>query len=284
MTETKAVATKTDAALPAHLQNVKKTSSFGNVDQTDLIIPRIKLLQSVSEEVTAFDKAKVGDFWHTISEESLGNKVRIIPLIMQKSAVLWAPRGDDRGILARSSDCVNWDEGYANMEYTVKIRNVGDIKYLTKGNVEESGLMKFGSSVPKDTNSRPAASLTYRFMFWLPDYPELGPAIVINTRSSIKPAKNLITKIEMRPCEHYDGVYVMGTTDEAGDEGPYKGYSYTADGYTTEEEHEISKAMFEKFKVLDWKVNDEHDEGGNAGGGAGARGSAPKPGDDSVPF
>lgn len=267
MADTNAVAKINQSDLPAHLQGGKK-SSFGNIDSTDLIIPRVKLLQAVSEEIQTFDGLKVGQFFHTLMEESMGTSLRFAPISLKKELVLWAPRGDDRGILARSSDCVRWDAGFENLEFTVKIKGAGDVTYNTRGSVKESKLADFGSSVPGDPNSRPAASLTYRMMFLFLDFLDWGPAIVINTRSSIRPAKGLISKVELRPQEHFDQVFTMGTTDEKGDEGPYKGYSYTAAGYTTAEEHELTKATYEKYGSLDWKANDELDEASTESGGS----------------
>jgi hypothetical protein len=263
-----------NSALPAHLQQGKK-ASFGNIDQNDLIIPRVKLLQSTSEEVLSHTErgAKIGVFWHTLAEEPLGDKLNFIPLILKKELVLWAPRGDDRGILARSSDLVNWDDGYANLEFEVKLKDVKEkITYHTRGNVAESGLAEFGSLNPHNPDSRPAASLTYRMMFYFPEFPEMSPAIVINTRSSIRAAKSLISKIELKPVDHYGQLYEMGTTDERGDEGPYKGYKYTSIGYVQEPEvFNAAKAMYEKFSALDWKTNDtEVEEGAASSGGAGA--------------
>lgn len=264
-----AVAT-TNSALPAHLQG--KTTSFGNIDSSDLIIPRVKLMQTVNEEVQAYDEAKVGEFWHTLAEKSLGSELRIIPISLKKELVLWAPRGDDRGILARSSDTKKWDDGYANLEFEVKIKGQKDpVKYFTKGSVAESGLANFGTMIPGDPDSRPAASLTYRMMFLFPDHLDLGPAIIINTRSSIRAAKGLISKIEMRPTDHYNQVFTMATTDEKGDEGPYKGYKYSAAGFVTEEEAEISKATYEKYGSLDWKSNDEEGDESSAGGEGASR-------------
>lgn len=268
---------KTNSALPAHLQGGRK-DSFGKVDASDLIIPRIKLLQSVSEEVTAYDDAKVGQFWHTLMEKPLGDKLRFIPLILQKSLVLWAPRGDDRGILARSSDCVNWDEGFANLKFEVKIKGQPKpIEYETKGNVAESGLAEFGSMIPGDESSRPAASLTYRMMFLFPDHLDLGPAIIINTRSSIKAAKQLISKIELRDVDVYGQMYEMVTTDEKGDEGPYKGYSYRAAGFVEDVElFNQAKATYQKFKALDWRTNDEDASDNGEGGGASKKSNVSK--------
>lgn len=259
--ENTAVAKKEDSALPAHLQQGKQVK-FGNIDTSDLIIPRVKLIQSTSEEATAYDAAKVGEFWHTLAERSLGSSLDIIPISLKKEIVLWAPRGDDRGILARSTDCRSWDEGFANLKFEVKIKGVKEtIVYDTKGSVAESRLAEFGTMIPGDPDSRPAASLTYRMMFLFPDHLDLGPAIIINTRSSIRPAKMLLSKIELRPVDHYYQRYTMATTDEKGDEGPYKGYSYRANGLVEDPEMAaLAKSTYEKYGSLDWKANEEDDE------------------------
>ena len=259
-TENKAVATKADADLPAHLQGKTKDVKFGNVDSSDIIIPRVKLLQSTSPEVEAYDTAKIGQFWHTLAEQPMGDRLRIVPVFMKKEVVVWAPRGDDRGILARSSDCINWDEGYANLEHTVKIKNVKEpYTFNTRDNVEQSKLLQFGQ-IHGDPDSKPFAALTYRFMFLFPDFLELGPAIIINTRSGVKPAKQLISKIELRPVDHYAQQYVMSTTEETSDDGPYKGYSYTADGYASEEVYNMAKELYDTYKDLDWKASEETED------------------------
>jgi|GEM_PF-1223934 len=276
MTDTKnAVAETAKAALPAHLAQGKQ-ASFGNIDQNDLIIPRVKLLQSTSEEVEKYIErgARTGVFWHTLTEEPMGNSLKFVPLILKKELVLWAPRGDDRGILARSSDCINWDDGFANMEHQVKLKGVKEpVIYNTMGSVAESKLADFGSSIPGDPQSKPAASLTYRMMFYFPDFADASPAIVINTRSSIKAAKGLISKIELKPVDHYYQLYTMGVTDEVGDEGPYKGYSYSSAGYI--EDPDLAnkmKEVYDKFRALDWKANEETDDTTTAGAGASGAG------------
>lgn len=267
MTENKAVATKSDDQVPDYLRDSAKVK-FGNTDSSDIIIPRVKLLQSVSPELTDYDGvAKNGDFWHTLAEQSLGKELKIIPIILKKEIVLWAPRGDDRGILARSSDCVNWDDGFENLEFKIKLKGVKEeVTWFTDANVEASGLMKFGSMNPNDPDSRPAAATTYRFMFLFPDFLELGPAIIINTRSAIKAARGLISKIELRPQAHYAQQFIMSTTDEVGDEGPYKGYKYVAGGFPSEAAYKAAQEAYEKFKDAEWKTNDE-DEGATSSAG-----------------
>lgn len=270
------IRTNEDPNLPAYLQGATKTAKLGNVDSSDIIIPRVKLMQSVSEEVVDYNDAKVGEFWHTLAEQSLGSELKIVPIFMKKEVVLWAPRGDDRGILARSSDCVNWDDGFANMKFEVKMKGIKEpIVYETKANVKESGLLEFGR-INGDPDSRPAAALTYRFMFLFPDFLNLGPAIIINTRSAIRAAKGLISKIELRPQDHYAQQYLMKTTDETGDEGPYKGYKYEAAGYPPEEAYHKAKEIYTMYKDVEWKTNDTDEE---AAGSSGASSGGPSTSD-----
>jgi hypothetical protein len=271
------VATKGSNALPAHLQG-GKTTRIGNIDQSDLIIPRVKLLQAISPEVTDFDNAKAGEFWHTIAGQSMGKELLGVPIILRKSYVLWSPRNDDRGVLARANDGLNWDN--AGMEFEVKPKgSPHPVKYKLGKTVHESvdgavPLSEFGSSIPGDANSPPAAALTYQFLWYFPDFPDLSPAIIINTRSSVKPGKALLSKIDLRPVDHFAQVYKIGIVQERGDEGPYNNYTYTADGYADEETYEITKGLYERFDQLDWRANDEtedpdkHEGGGRAAGPA----------------
>lgn len=258
MTKTDVATTNRDNALPTHLQSQQKSAKIGNVDKTDLIIPHVKLLQSTSPEVTAFDTAKPGIFWHTIAEEPMGTKLIGIPIVVRASIVLWAPRGDDRGVLARSNDRIHWDN--PNMEFTVKHKNMEKpVTYFTRGNVAESGLAEFGSKIPGDSNSPPAASLTYNMMWYFPEFKNFSPAIVINTRSSVKPAQGLLSKIDMRPVDHYLQQYEIGVTQETSDDGPYFNYNYTAAGYPDEATCAITRELFGAFGKAEWRANDEGD-------------------------
>lgn len=249
------------SALPAYLADKQKTAKVGNIDSSDLIIPRLKLLQTVSPELETYNDAKAGNFFHSIAGQMLGNELDFIPIIVRKSIVLWAPRDDDRRILARSSDGVNWDTGFANMEFSVRLKGQpNEIVYKTLGNVAESGLAEFGTAIPNDPKSRPAATLTYNILMYLPKFPDMSPVVAINARSSVKPAKNLLSKIEMRPVDHYFQKYTMGVVKETGAEGPYFNYSYVANGYATEEEAKITQKLYEKFSSESWLANDEADD------------------------
>jgi len=249
---------KANGGLPAHLKMYEK-AKIGNVDSTDRIIPRIKLMQAISPELVDFPEAKAGQFWHTIAQQNLGPTIKAIPIIISKSYVLWAPRGDDRGILARAMDGIHWDP--ADAEFTVKPKNSPQsITYRTKKTVAESRLDQFGTSIPGDNNSPPAASLTYNMMWHLLDFPDLSPSIVINTRSSVKPMQQLLSRIDAKPVPHYLQVYTIGSVQQKGAEGPYFNFTYTGTGFADKDTANLCSALFDQFSKESWRANDEEDD------------------------
>jgi hypothetical protein len=244
--------------LPAHLAQYAK-GKIGNVDSSDRIIPRIKLIQAISPELESFDQAKAGQFWHTIAQQNLGPSLKAIPIVIRKSFVLWAPRSDDRGILARAMDGIHWDP--PNAEFTVKPKgSPQQVTYRTKDTVAESGLDQFGTSIPGDPNSPPAASLTYNMMWYLVDYPELSPSVIINTRSSIKPMQQLLSRIDSKPVPHYCQIYEIGTVQQRGAEGPYFNFTYTGQGFADQQQAAYCSAMYEQFGKGGWAANDEAED------------------------
>jgi len=252
---------KTESGLPAHLQQYQK-QRIGNVDSTDRIIPRIKLIQAISPELQDYPEAKAGQFWHSIAQENLGPTLRAIPVIIRKSYVLWAPRNDDRGILARAMDGIHWEP--ANAEFRVKPKNSpSEIVYRTANTVAESKLDQFGTSVPGDPNSAPAASLTYQMMWYLIDRPELSPSVIINTRSSIKPMQALLSRIDAKPVPHFCQIYDIGTVQQKGAEGPYFNFTYTGAGLVTAEQADLAAKcsdLYEQFSKGGWAANDEAED------------------------
>lgn len=291
MTDDKQVALR-DQQLPEHLRGATKTARIGNVDTSDIIIPRVKLLQAISSEVTTFTNAKAGTFWHTIAEASMGSPIIGIPIVIRKTYALWSPRADDRGILARANDGIHWDVPGA--EFTIKPKgSPKPITYKLGKTVQENGMDQFGSSIPEDPNSPPAASLTYHTMWWFPEFRDYSPAIIINTRSSVKKAKMLISKIELRPVNHYAQKFAIGAVQEQGEEGPFWNYSYASDGFADEEQYKVAEALYNKYVKTDFVPSDERDDtvaGGEAAENGvvsqakAAGGAAPAKPDDEIPF
>jgi hypothetical protein len=218
------------------------------------------LIQAISPELTEFpDQAKAGQFWHTIAQENLGPTIKAIPIIIRKSYVLWAPRNDDRGILARAMDGIHWEP--ANAEFRVKPKgSPAEVIYRTANTVMESKLDQFGTSIPGDPNSAPAASLTYNMMWYLIDHPELSPSVIINTRSSVKPMQQLLSRIDSKPVPHFCQVYDITSMQQKGAEGPYFNFAYTGSGFATADQAANCEELYETFSKGSWVANDEAEE------------------------
>jgi hypothetical protein len=253
----------TNSSLPAHLQAGKK-AKLGNLDATDQIMPRVKLLQAISPEVETHNAAKPGNFWHTTADVSMGETLRFVPLIIRRSYVLWAPRGDERGILARANDGIHWDK-----QDTFEVKPKGSakkVKWTTSDTVTNSKLDKFGSSIPEDPDSPPAATLQYNILAYFLDHPDLSPAIMLNTRSGVKKAKALISKLEMRPVDHYGQQFVMSVVKESSAQGDFFNINYSADGYVENEgDFNYLKSLYERFSEINFRASDETDEAESGG-------------------
>lgn len=263
------------AGLPEHLQEFSGKERMGNLDQSDKIVPRIQLLQALSPELTQYDEAKPGNFWHNVAGINLGPKITAVMIVMRKSVVLWGPRSEDNKLpLARALDGIHWD--LPDTDFTFKPKGSAQpVTYNTKGNVAESGLLKFGTSIPGDKNSNPAASLTYNTMWYLPERPELSPAVIINTRSQIKPTQTMYNMADSRPGAHYVQLWDISAVNAKGAEGPYFNVAYRAAGYADKATAELCQVLFRKYDQSDWGTADESED---------AEAAAPSFGKDEIPF
>lgn len=255
--------------LPAHLAS-GKTTRVGNIDASDLIIPRIKLLQGISPETQTFDAARAGQFWHSMLDMPLGTSLPFIPIVIRKSYVLWAPRGDERGILARAPDAVNWD---VKDEFEVKFKEIPEkIKWSTKaGTVQASGLDQFGTKNPNDPNSAPAATLQYNILGYFPTLAADGAAlaILLNSRSSVQPAKKLLSAIDLKPVDHYYQQYKVEVVKETKNGDDFFNYQYVSDGYVQDEAlAAVTRSLFDRYGALNFRTNDESEDNEASGGSA----------------
>ena len=106
---------------PAFMQE-----QFGGLDPAELEMPRLKLLQAWSPELTKFDEAKQGEVWHGLIDTSFGSTVRICPIYIDKRFILWRPREAGGGILARADDGKHWAPHDA--EFTVNLKRGREVK------------------------------------------------------------------------------------------------------------------------------------------------------------
>lgn len=216
------------------------------MDADDLVVPVIKLLQGPSPEVEQMDNAKAGIFWDAGKDAPVPDETTLefTPLAFRKKVLLMAPMVDGQGILCRASDGKRWDHSGEwkvnlgnNVKVDWKIPVAGDGKAVT---VEESGLMKFGSSNPDDPDSPPAATLIYEYLV-LP-VGETEPVVMSFARTAIKQVKKgLNSKVE---AARGRGVAMQGLVfkariikeqNSAGQE--YYNWAFQQMGYVEDEDH-----------------------------------------------
>lgn len=256
--------------LPAYLQDQQFDTQDDNFDSSDVVLPRIKLLQGISPEVEQYEHAKIGCFWHSGMDVNLGDEIEFVAADRRKKYLLSAPLEDGQGVLARADDAKTWDQ---TGEWQVKLKGVK--KPVTWAiadlDVAKSGLANWGTSNPEDEDSGPAATLFYDYLVFLPEHLDLGPAIISLSRSSVKKAKKgLNDKIEMqknngRPMQALK--FKATSVSESSASGDFKNWQFTSAGFNTDENlFNMAREHIGSLKTV--RIADEADtDDGSAAGG-----------------
>ncbi len=257
-------------AVPSFMANQRGQGMEG-LGSGDYEIPRIKLLQALSPELEAHDDAKAGVFWHTLSEDNLGPKLRFVPVFISKRFVLWNPRESGGGILARSDDGIRWTPDHGTFE--VKLKGGKQVKWSLAPTVAGSGLDQWGSSDPDDPNSQPAATQVYMIAAALLDHPQYSPSVIMLQRSNIKPARNMLGKLKLTNAPTYGCVFEAEAVKEKGSQGDYYNWRFTASGFVqSEEDFKSYQKLYEMFSSMGLNVKDlesAQDEGSETNGPTG---------------
>lgn len=185
------------SASPVQTYNSREVvPGLGNLDHTDMIVPRLKLLQGMSPETKPSGGGHPqGQWFHTTESRCLGTALTIVPLGIRKTCEVWGPRNSDHvdaGILARSSDGVHWDEGYAHKTFEILFDDGHIEVWQTKADVKSSGMVDFRDG------GAPIAGYTFRVALYLPDYPQFPASLYIASRTATMPILDLHGRINAR--------------------------------------------------------------------------------------
>lgn len=271
--EKKDVATiEQNGALAAVPEYMKKYAGAGgeNVEASKLEIPRITLLQALSKPV-AEGEMKQGEFYHTVLEESLGKEIEIVPLLFRSQYILWNPRENGGGILARADDGKHWSP--AQGEFKVKIDKKGtQATWKLANTVAESGLANWGTYNPTDPNSYPAATELYTFLVVFPQRPDLGVAVLAMQRSQIKVARKWLTQLKLSELPFFGQKFILKselTTNKQNDS--FQNFKFARAGMVDEAQFKKFASLYDNFKDTVFQVKDleeMQEEGGDGAEGA----------------
>ena len=247
---------------------MREHAALGGLGVGDVEMPRLKLLQSSSPELTEFNNAKPGEFWHSLIDESLGSTVRICPVYIDWRFILWRPRAAGGGILARADDSKHWTP--PDTEFTVKLKSGHEVKWRTARTVTASRLDRRGSYNPSDPNSPPAATRMYSIVCSFPDRQDLPPAVVILQRAAIKVARKLIGKLKVLRAPSFGAILEMTSFKDKSPYGKFYNYAFKLVGPVEDRAfYEKNFAQYRFFIEHGLKVKDlegaQEDEAGSAG-------------------
>jgi hypothetical protein len=228
------------------------------IEAGDVETPRISLLQALSPEVEKFS-AKQGNFWHNILQQDLGSSLDMVLVHVEKTAVLWRPRAEGGGILARQVGN-RWEPSNAKFEINVGGRTV---VLDTKGSVAESGLLNWQGTNP------PPGTLMYNFVMYLPARPDASPAVMTFSKTSLQPAKRMLSALKIGGKPAFGLSYTMTSEKVSNQKGSFYIPKFTMTGVTSQEDceryFEMSKIFSNRTIGISEREQGEGDDTGGSG-------------------
>ncbi len=256
------------AGNPSYLDNYRDEQRL-DISKDDILMPRLKLAQAMSDEVKD-KKCEEGDFLHNITGQVLckaGKSIRVIVIAYSKEFILWYDRkGPSDGIAARARKVITpegaryaWNVPGAVIED--KIGGVAPVKYTLGKYIEDDGLGEWGSQIPDDENSPPAATAHSNYIICLPDLGNQLIAISLS-RSADSVARQFNTLLKMGDVPEFARIYNMSSFEDQHGDNRFANWQFSADWepVPTEEEflvlRELAKSLADKTVTVDFTDGD----------------------------
>jgi hypothetical protein len=255
-----------NTALPDYLRNYRGPTGAENIDREDITIPRLKIAQAIADEVKN-GQLQEGDLYLNVTGEALwspGDKpLKAVIVAITKEYILWRPRKDGGGILARAKPVMHngtkryqWDK--PNQSFDVRIDGKVKVTWKTKRYIDEDGLGNWGTEIPGNKDSSPAATEHHNYVVVLPDRDNIVAAISM-TRSGVKRAKDWNTKIKMRGASTvvHSTQWLIETTDDQNSNGDrYKNWLIKAvPGFVAPEDFAEYDLLAKSFRENNFNVD-----------------------------
>jgi hypothetical protein len=238
------------------------------IDSDDIYMPRLKLGQDMSPEVK--DKlVNVGDLFNSVTGEIIcpaGEKIPVIIVMHSKEYILWDDRnGGNRGVLARARRVVDgdtvryrWDK--PNQDFEVMVDGKTKVKYHIQEFVDQDGLNKWGTQLPGNAQSPPAAGESQNYILALPtrDYELIALSL---SKTAIGVAKKLNTSIKFAKAAIFERVYELGSFIDRRNNDSFANFQFSPSWQPVAEE--IADNLSEVFQNLTGRnivVDDKGDD------------------------
>ena len=215
-------------------------AGFDDVDKEDLRMPRLAILQGLSEMVTNGD-AKMGELANSLTKEIYGNEVEFIPLFMFKSRAQFEM---GKGLVMYSRDNI-----------TVTMAKDELAQYVNLPVEEVPGSAWTGDLPPK-------FNLVYNFPVMLIGKLTEFPVSLSLMKTGAKVAKDLISMARFSNEDMFARVYNLKTRVEKNDKGTFAMPAIEFKRRCTNEEYAIAKKFFDDLyrrkSKIDVDLEQEH--------------------------
>lgn len=264
---------KVDNNLPGYLQGYQGATGAEGIETIDLVIPRIKLGQSMTKEVKA-GVVKEGELFLNLTQEILAEvtgSLPLVPLWRGKEFILWRPQEDNGGgILARAKPVVEngvtrykWDK--PNSSFEVKVGGKIKVVWKTKEYIDQDGLDQWGSEIPGDAESGIAATAHHNYIVVLPSKDDMVAALSLS-KSQVKKAKNFNSLLKLGSAPMWARLFTTQIVDEQRSATEkYKNVDLKSAGFVSEEQFarysDMAKSFQTKSFVIDQSDEDQGDNG-----------------------
>ncbi len=203
------------------------------ITQEDLIIPRAKLIQALSPEITEGLGVKPGAIINSLTKEVLPDE--FIPIFMFKNYIRFNPR---------SKADPNFDPAYEPGAVVWKSNDPDDPKVVAE--------TRFGPN-----GEKPIATTFLNFFSCFPGVPM--PVIVSFSKTSYKAGRQLLSLAKFCGGDMFSRKYRLASVMETNDIATYAVFKVAPIGAVSPEEYKLCERLWNDFseKAKDIHVHDE---------------------------
>lgn len=222
---------ETSLAIPDYIEKENKgTESLGS---KDVIIPRLKIIQALSDEKVDLNIPE-GNFVNGITKESFGTKIDIVIIMATSGWLMFEGKGRQAKVVSRKFK--------------------GDIFPALN---EKLVLDPKNQAWDNATNTPPKANLVYTYIVIVNGRDMLSFSLM---KTGLKAAKNLNTMLKMKNCPSYAQRFTAETVLTKNEKGAYYLPKFTPAGFVTKEEYETLASKFETLSTSSLNVDFENGE------------------------
>ena len=255
-------------ALPATASKYAGTGQE-TIDNDDIYMPRLKLGQDMSPEVK--DKiVDVGDLFNSVTGDVLcpaGEKIPVIIVMHSKEYILWDDRkGEDRGILARARRVrdgeevrYRWDK--PNQKFDVMVDGKTKVTYKTAEYIDEDCLNKWGTQIPGNPETPPAAGESQNYILAFPtrDFELIAVSL---SKTAIGVAKKLNTSLKFGKAAIFERTYELGSFIDRRNKDSFANFQFSpgwqpVDEETADHMYQVYQSLADRNIIIDRSGEDE---------------------------